>query len=122
MNGYRLGTIEGEGFDTKAPVKVWFGATPAARAAVVAKHKIQVEVPPGTDGSEVEVRVEVAGYEPVIAPMKLRYISADRPDEGSADAHAGSGDTGSADAHAGGGEPGSASAEPGSAGAGATPE
>ncbi len=98
MKGYRLGMIEGEGFDTKAPVKVWFGATPAVRAAVVAKQKIQVEVPPGTEGSEVEVRVEVAGYEPAIAPMKLRYVSAERPDEGSADEHAGSAEPGSAGA------------------------
>src|SRR4051812_40726710 len=73
--GYRLGMIEGEGFDTKQPVKVWFGSTQAARAAVVAKTKVQVEIPPGTDGSEVSVRVEIAGYAPAIAPAKLRYIS-----------------------------------------------
>jgi hypothetical protein len=88
--GYRLGTIEGEGFDTKAAVKVFFGATPAVRAAVVAKTKIQVEMPPGADGTEVPVRVEIAGYEPVTAPTKLRYISATR--EGSDGAHGADGD------------------------------
>jgi hypothetical protein len=73
--GYRLGMIEGEGFDTKQPVTVWFGEAKAARAAVVAKTKIQVEIPPAPDGSEVAVRVEIAGYLPATAPAKLRYIS-----------------------------------------------
>lgn len=73
--GYKLGTIEGDGFDTKQPVKVWFGTTQSPRAAVVAKTKIQVEFPPGTKDSEVPVRVEIAGYEPATAPAKLRYIS-----------------------------------------------
>lgn len=91
VQGYRLGQIEGDGFDTKAPVKVWFGATPSPRAAVVAKTKIQVEMPSGTDGTEVEVRVEVAGYEPATSPTKLRYISAGSGEHGgSADAADGS--------------------------------
>lgn len=74
--GYRLGSIEGDNFDTKAPVKVWFGSTPATRAAVIAKTKIQVEMPPGTEGTAVDVRVELEGYPPALSPMKLRYISA----------------------------------------------
>lgn len=73
--GYRLGMIEGDGFDTKQPVKVWFGASESPRAAIVAKTKIQVEIPPGTNGSEVPVRIEIAGYAPATAPVKLRYIS-----------------------------------------------
>jgi hypothetical protein len=73
--GYRLGSIEGDGFDTKQPVKVWFGTSQAARAAVVTKTKIQVEMPPGTVGTELPVRVEIEGYAPATAPMKLRYIS-----------------------------------------------
>lgn len=73
--GYKLGSIEGDGFDTKQPVKVWFGTTQAARAAVVTTTKIQVEMPPGTVGNEVPVRVEIGGYEPATAPAKLRYIS-----------------------------------------------
>lgn len=73
--GYKLGSIEGEGFDTKQPVTVWFGPTQSARAAVVTKTKIQVEMPPAAVGSELPVRVEIAGYEPATAPMKLRYIS-----------------------------------------------
>ena len=73
--GYRLGAIEGEGFDTKQPVTVWFGATQSPRAAVVTKTKIQVEMPPGPVGSEVPVRVEIAGYAPATAPAKLRYVS-----------------------------------------------
>ena len=68
--GYRLGSIEGDGFDTKQPVKVWFGATQSARAAVVTKTKIQVEVPPAAVGTEVPVRVEIAGYAPATAPMR----------------------------------------------------
>ena len=73
--GYKLGSIEGDGFDTKQPVKVWFGTEQSARAAVVTKTKIQVEMPPGTAGSEVPVRIEIAGYAPASAPVKLRYIS-----------------------------------------------
>ena len=74
-HGYRLGTIEGDGFDTKQPVKVWFGTTLVSARGSRAKTKIQVEIPPGTNGSEVPVRVEIAGYEPATAPAKLRYIS-----------------------------------------------
>jgi hypothetical protein len=73
--GYKLGSIEGDGFDTKAPVNVWFGSALSPRAAVVTKTKIQVEVPPAAAGTEVPVRVEIAGYAPATAPMKLRYIS-----------------------------------------------
>ena len=95
MHGYRLGTIEGDGFDTKAPVKVWFGTAQAGRAAVVAKTKIQVEIPPGTDGTVVDVRVEIAGHEPATAPTKLRYISAEHA-PGSAEAPGGAEAPGSA--------------------------
>lgn len=75
--GYRLGQINGEGFDTKVPVKVVFGATPAKRAAVVAKNMITVEIPPGTNGTAVDVRVELQGYEPAMAPAKMRYDEGD---------------------------------------------
>lgn len=75
--GYRLGQIRGEGFDTKAPVKVFFGSSPAKRAAVVAKNLITVEMPPGTHDSAVDVRVEIQGYEPATAPMKVRYDEGD---------------------------------------------
>jgi IPT/TIG domain-containing protein len=71
--GYRTGMIDGEGFDTTKRVKVFFGTTPSPRAAVVAKNKVQTEVPPGKDGTEVEVRVEIEGYEPAVAPVKLKY-------------------------------------------------
>lgn len=76
-NGYRLGQIRGEGFDTKASVKVFFGNSPAKRAAIVAKNLITVEMPPGTHDTSVDVRVEIQGYEPVTAPMKLRYDEGD---------------------------------------------
>jgi hypothetical protein len=75
--GYRLGQINGEGFDPKAPVKVFFGNSPAKRAAIVAKNLITVEIPPGTNNTEVDVRVEVQGYEPATAPMKVRYDEQD---------------------------------------------
>jgi hypothetical protein len=71
--GYRIGMIDGEGFDPTKKVKVFFGSTQSPRAAVAAKNKVQAEVPPGKDGTEVEIRVEIDGYEPAIAPMKLKY-------------------------------------------------
>lgn len=80
--GYGVGTIDGEGFDTTKKVKVFFGDTQSPRAAVAAKTKIQAEVPPGKAGTEVEIRVEVEGYEPAVAPMKLKYDDArEDPDE-----------------------------------------
>ncbi len=69
--GYRLGQIRGEGFDPKAPIKVFFGGSPAKRAAVITKDMITVEIPPGTNNTEVDVRVEIQGYEPATAPMKV---------------------------------------------------
>jgi hypothetical protein len=54
-------------------VKVYFGTTLSPRATVAAKNKVQAEVPPGKDGTSVEIRVEIEGYEPAIAPMKLTY-------------------------------------------------
>lgn len=111
--GYRLGSVEGDGFDTKAPVTVYFDSTPARRAAVVGKTKIQVEIPPGTVGTEATVRVEIAGYEPAVAPMKMKYISHEHGEEADTasgasdidDEHVGSGSgsgavgTGSSAAH-----------------------
>ena len=75
--GYRLGQINGEGFNPKAPVKVFFGGSPAKRAAIVAKNLIAVEIPPGTNNTEVDVRVEVQGYEPATAPTKVKYDEGD---------------------------------------------
>lgn len=71
--GYGVGMIDGDGFDTTKKVKVYFGTTPSPRAVVVAKNKIQAEVPPGKDGTSVEIRVEIDGYEPAVAPVKLTY-------------------------------------------------
>jgi hypothetical protein len=71
--GYRDGTIDGEGFDTTRRVKVYFGTTQSPRATVAAKNKVQAEVPPGKAGTEVEIRVEIDGYEPAVAPVKLKY-------------------------------------------------
>ena len=80
--GYRIGEITGDGFDPKAPVRVLFGTIVSPRAAVVTKNKVQVEIPPGKDGTEVEVRVEVAGYEPAVVPAKLKYVEGlEDPDE-----------------------------------------
>jgi hypothetical protein len=86
--GFRLGSVEGEGFDTKRRVKVYFDATPAGRAAVVAKTKIQVEVPPAPVGTEATVRVEIEGYEPAVAPMKMKYISHEQHEEADGDSGA----------------------------------
>jgi hypothetical protein len=79
--GFRVGMIDGDGFDTTKRVKVYFGDIPSPRAVVAAKNKIQAEVPPGKDGTEVAIRVEIAGYDPVVAPMKLKYdASREDPD------------------------------------------
>ena len=40
---------------------------------IVARTKIQVEVPPGADGSSVDVRVEIDGHQPATVPIKFRY-------------------------------------------------
>jgi hypothetical protein len=77
--GIRIAHIVGEGLDMKQGVTVYFGTTRSPRAAIVSKTKIQVEVPAGTDGSDVDVRVEVAGHEPATLPMKLRYRNAAEP-------------------------------------------
>jgi hypothetical protein len=115
--GYRLGQIRGEGFDTKAPVKVFFGNSPAQRAAVVAKNLITVEMPPGTHDTSVDVRVEIQGYEPATAPMKLRYDEQDHGEaarkqlEEAKEAAEGSGDDHSGHDHAEGAHDGSAEAK-----------
>lgn len=72
--GLRIAHVIGEGFDTKAPVEVYFGTAKAARATIVSKTKIQVEVPPGADQTEVEVRVVEAGHKPAVAPIKFKYF------------------------------------------------
>jgi hypothetical protein len=81
--GYRIGQIDGEGFDPKAPVKVYFGTTLSPRAAVVTKKRVQVEIPPGANGTEVEIRVEMEGYQPTTVPAKLKYEEGlEDPDHG----------------------------------------
>lgn len=85
--GYRIGYVVGEGFDPKLPVAVYFGDKRSPRAAIVARTKIQVEVPPGVADTEVDVRVEIPGHQPALSPVKLQYESsahgpppADEPD------------------------------------------
>ena len=71
--GLRIGQVIGDGFDTSRAVTVYFGDKKSPRAAIVAKTKIQVEVPPGANGSSVDVRVEIEGHQPVVLPMQFRY-------------------------------------------------
>ncbi len=73
-HGYRRGIITGEGLDPKRTVTVFFGETRAKRAAVVTKQQINVEIPPGPKGTEVSVRVEVEGHQPVTLAEKCRYL------------------------------------------------
>jgi hypothetical protein len=77
--GIRIAHIVGEGLDMKRPVTVYFGSAKSPRAAIVSKTKIQVEVPAGADGSDVDVRVEIGGHQPTTLPMKLRYRAAAEP-------------------------------------------
>lgn len=84
-NGLRIAYIRGEGLDTTQPVTVTFGGKPAVRAAIVSKTKIQVEIPPGDEGSDVDVRVQIAGYEPTTLTTKLRYRARSEPPTGPAD-------------------------------------
>jgi hypothetical protein len=79
--GLRAAQIIGENFDTHASVEVWFGQTKATRAAIVSKTKIQVEVPPGADNTEVEVRVVEKGHQPAILPLKFKYFEQHAPEE-----------------------------------------
>ena len=72
--GLRIAQVIGEGFDTKAPVEVYFGAVKAARATIVSKTKIQVEVPAGADQTEVEVKVVEKGHKPAVCPIKFKYF------------------------------------------------
>lgn len=79
--GLRTAQIIGENFDTHASVDVWFGPNKSPRAAIVSKTKIQVEVPPGADNTEVEVRVVEKGHEPAILPLKFKYFEQHAPEE-----------------------------------------
>ena len=77
--GLRIAQIVGDGLDMKRAVAVYFGAVKAPRAAIVSKTKIQVEVPPGADGSDVDIRVEIDGQEPATVPVKFRYREESEP-------------------------------------------
>lgn len=66
----------------KRAVTVYFGETKSPRAAIVSKSKIQVEIPPGTDGADVDVRVEIAGQLPATLPEKLHYREGSEPPHG----------------------------------------
>ncbi len=65
--------IRGAGFDTRSPVKVFFGDRPAEKAAVLTKDRIQAVTPAGTDGESVVLRVEFPDGRKAVAPERFRF-------------------------------------------------
>ena len=74
--GGKLVQITGSGFDPHSSVDVMFG-TRAARAVVVAKDRIQLESPAGTEGEQVEVTVKFPDGRGGTLKQKYRWVTPD---------------------------------------------
>jgi hypothetical protein len=70
--GGKVVQIVGSGFDPHSTVEVRFGDK-LARAIVVAKDRIQIESPPGTEGDEVSVTVQFPDGRHGVMPQKYRW-------------------------------------------------
>lgn len=67
--------IDGQGFDPKATANVFFGQNASKRVHVVTATRLQAELPPGTAGQQVSVRVEQKGRGSATAEKPFRYFS-----------------------------------------------
>jgi hypothetical protein len=75
--GGKVVQITGAGFDTHSTVEVMFGTKPA-RAIVVAKDRIQLESPPGTEGEEAVVTVKFPDGRGGTLKQKYRWATPDQ--------------------------------------------
>lgn len=72
-SGGPFATVLGTGFDAHAAVEVRFGDTPSPRTAVIGSTRLQVEIPPGTEGP-VTIRVR-QGSRSAVLPEGFRYTA-----------------------------------------------
>jgi len=72
-NGGPFATVVGAGFDGHTAVEVRFGDNPSPRTAVISGTRLQVEIPPGTEGP-VDVTVR-QGTRSATLPAGFRYTA-----------------------------------------------